>query len=257
MVPKDLEQTPKRLRLTVMRFAREAGDWSAQIIVLIFATAAVAQPFVIPSGSMEGTLMTGDHVIVDKLIYSPHRGIEAKLLPYREPERGDIIVFRYPPDLNKTLVKRVIGLPGDHLHLEHGTVVRNGIPLHEPYTQHIAQTPDQYRDNFPSGLPQGLSPQAEVMLRFNVSDGDVIVPVGQYFAMGDNRDNSSDSRYWGFVPRENIIGTPLIVFWSYDAPTEDLMDYKFSHLVDLSLHFFTKTRWDRTFHLIRKQQQSF
>lgn len=235
-----------------MGFAREVADWSAQIAVLLFATSTLAQPFVIPSGSMEGTLMTGDHVIVDKLIYSPPGALTAKLLPYRDVQCGDIIVFRYPLNMKEDYVKRVIGVPGDRIHLEHGAVIRNGKRLTEPYVQHIAAVEDQYRDNFPSQPDRNLPPQALAMLTDHVQDGELIVPEGQYFAMGDNRDNSLDSRYWGFVPRENIVGTPLMVYWSFDAPTEDLLEYKFSHLLDVSMHFFSKTRWDRTMHLVRR-----
>jgi signal peptidase I len=217
-----------------MRFVREAADWVAQIVVLIFATSTIAMPYVIPSASMESTLMTGDHVIVDKLAYAPHGSATSRFLPYSEVKRGDIVVFRYPPDVRQTFVKRVIGIPGDRIHLENGTVVRNGIRLAEPYVQHIATAPDAYRDNFP-----------------NLSGREVVVPEDQYFMMGDNRDNSSDSRYWGFVPRENITGKPLLVFWSYDAPEEDLKEYNVHHMVDLAEHFFTKTRWNRTMRLVR------
>ena len=234
-----------------MGLAREVADWSAQIAILLFATSTLAQPFVIPSASMEGTLMTGDHVIVDKLIYSPPGGLTSKLLPYREPRHGDIIVFRYPLDLKQNYVKRVIGIPGDRIHLENGAVVRNGVKLTENYVQHIAALPNVYRDNFPRSPDGGLPPETVAMLQHHVENGELIVPPGQYFAMGDNRDNSADSRYWGFVPRENIVGTPLIVFWSYDAPTDELLDFKVSHFVDLGLHFFSKTRWSRTFHLVR------
>jgi signal peptidase I len=217
-----------------MRFARELADWAVQIVILIFATSTLAMPYVIPSGSMERTLMTGDHVIVDKLSYAPHDGALSGLLPYSDVKRGDIVVFRYPVDIKQTFVKRVIGLPGDRIHLENGVVIRNGERLREPYVQHIAASPDAYRDNFP-----------------NQPGREVLVPEGRYFVMGDNRDNSSDSRYWGFVPRENIIGKPVIVFWSYDAPEEDLLEYNAHHMVDLAEHFFTKTRWSRTLRLVR------
>jgi signal peptidase I len=217
-----------------MRFIREAADWAAQALILIFTTSAIAMPYVIPSGSMESTLMTGDHVIVDKMAYAPHGNAFSMFLPYSEVQRGDIVVFRYPPDIRQNFIKRVIGIPGDRLHLENGVVVRNGVRLLEPYVQHIATTPDAYRDNFP-----------------NLPGREVVVPVGQYFVMGDNRDNSSDSRYWGFVPRENITGKPVLVFWSYDAPEQDLMEYNVHHFVDLAEHFFTKTRWNRTMRLVR------
>ena len=126
--------------------------------------------------------------------------------------------------------------------------------LNEPYVIHMGNFLT-YRDNFPLGEMDyvgdvKMAERANTMLRDNVVDGELVVPAGNYFAMGDNRDNSLDSRYWGLVPRENIIGKPVIVFWSYDAPTEDLKDYNLHHLVDLAEHFFTKTRWDRTLKLI-------
>ena len=148
-------------------------------------------------------------------------------------QRGDIVVFRYPLDIAQTFVKRVIGVPGDRIHLENGAVVRDGVRLSEPYTQHIATLANEFRDNFP-GRGQ-----------------EITVPANKYFVMGDNRDNSSDSRYWGYVPRENITGKPIVVFWSYDAPTEDLLNLSAHHMTDLALHFFTKTRWERTLHLVR------
>ena len=151
-------------------------------------------------------------------------------------------------------MKRVIGLPGDHVKLVNKQVFVNGKPLNEPYTIHLDNFMN-YRDNFPAGEPDYIPDpkmleRANAMLRENVVNGELVVPPGSYFAMGDNRDNSLDSRYWGLVPRDNIMGKPLIIFWSYDAPTDDLKDYNLHHLVDLGLHFFTKTRWDRTFKLI-------
>ncbi len=213
-------------------FARQTAEWSAQILILIFATTTVAMPCVIPSAAMEGTLTIGDHVIVDKLAYAPSSGTAAKFLPYQAVRRGDIVVFRYPKDIRQNYVKRVIGIPGDRIHMEAGAVVRNGVKLTETYVQHLNVPPDTYRDNFPV-------------------NGEVLVPEGQCFDMGDNRDNSEDSRYWGYVPRENIIGKPVLVYWSYAAPTEDLMDFTVHHAVDLALNFFTKTRWDRTLKPIR------
>lgn len=232
----------------------EVADWVFNAVVLLFATSTIAQPFVIPTASMEGTLMTGDHVIVDKLAYSPHGVDSGRVLPYSDVKRGDIIVFRWPVDIKENLIKRVIGVPGDRIHIADKTVFRNGVKLVEPYTQHIDPRRIPFRDDFPSPLvPAEVSPQGRRMLEENVRDGEVVVPAGSYFAMGDNRDNSSDSRFWGLVPRENITGKPLLIFWSFDAPTEDLMSYSPGHFVDVAAHFFTKTRWDRTFHLIRRQ----
>jgi signal peptidase I len=228
------------------------ADWAFNITVLLFATSTIAQPFVIPTGSMESTLMTGDHLFVDRLAYSPHDSFSGRLLPYSEVQRGDIIVFRWPVDISQNYVKRVIGLPGDHIRIESKDVYRNGTKLIEPYVQHIDSRRIAYRDDFPSAPPAGeLFPGGRSMLEENAHDGEVVVPPGKYFAMGDNRDNSSDSRYWGFVPRENIIGKPVIVYWSYEAPTEDLTGYSVHHFVDLATNFFTKTRWDRTFMLVR------
>ena len=175
-------------------------------------------------------------------------------MPYEDVKRGDIIVFRHPTLITVDYVKRVIGLPGDHVKLVAKRVFINGKPMDEPYAIHLDNSMN-YRDNFPVGEPDyagdpKMSARASEMLHDYVVNGELVVPPGNYFAMGDNRDNSLDSRYWGLVPRENIVGKPLIVFWSYDAPTEDLKDYNVRHLVDLSLHFFTKTRWNRTLKLI-------
>jgi signal peptidase I len=162
------------------------AEWTVTILLLLFGTTTLVQAFVIPTGSMEDTLLIGDHLLVDKLAYAPGGPISKYILPYEEVKRGDIIVFRYPVDMN------------------------------------------------------------------NVKNGEVIVPANHYFAMGDNRDSSLDSRFWGFVPRENIIGKPLIIYWSYDAPTSALANptIGLDHIMDLAAHFFTKTRWSRTFNLI-------
>jgi signal peptidase I len=202
---------------------------------------------------MEDTLLIGDHLLVDKMAYAPAGSVTKHLLPYDEVERGDIIVFRYPGDIRQTYVKRVVGIPGDRIHLVNKQVYRNGKPLDEPYKYHKTDYIDSYRDNFPGDPNVHLYEAAQTMLEKHVENGDVVVPPGHYFAMGDNRDSSWDSRYWGFVPRENIIGKPLIIYWSYDAPTERLANptIGLDHLLDLVQNFFTKTRWSRTFMLIR------
>ncbi len=230
-------------------------------LLLLFGTSTIAQPFVIPTSSMHNTLMTGDHLIVDKLAYAPPGALSKYLLPYTEVKRGDIIVFRHPILLKEDYVKRVIGIPGDHIKLVNRVVYRDGKPQTEPYVIHIDSAPNPYRDNFPVGGPE-LQPSQEMidrasqMLRDHVTNGELVVPPGNYFAMGDNRDNSLDSRYWGLVPRENITGKPVIVFWSYDAPTEDLKDYNVHHFVDLAQHFFSKTRWDRTMRFVHGSPSS-
>ncbi|WP_180539160.1 signal peptidase I [Nevskia soli] len=235
-----------------MRVAALA-EWVFNILILVFATSTIAQPFVIPSASMESTLMTGDHVIVDKLAYAPPGHLTGHLLPYEPVRRGDIIVFRYPVDPKQNFVKRVVGIPGDRIHFENRKLFRNGQAVTESYTQSIFP-PDTYRDNFPSGEPprEQMFGPALRMLACCVQGGELVVPEGQYFAMGDNRDNSSDSRYWGFVPAENIIGKPVLVWWSYQASEKELTDaVNVDHLFDLATHFFTKTRWDRTMRVVR------
>jgi signal peptidase I len=229
------------------------AEWTITILILLFGTSTLAQPFVIPSGSMSNTLLTGDHLIVDKLAYSPSDAVSKHLLPYQDVERGDIIVFRHPTQ-KEDLVKRCIGMPGDRIKLVDKRVYINGKPLDEPYVIHRNDAL-VYRDNFPQGEPEfgqypKMAERVSEMLHNDIVNGEVVVPQGNYFAMGDNRDDSLDSRYFGFVPRDNIFGKPLIVYWSYDAPSEDLMDYNLHHLFDLATHFFTKTRWNRTLKLV-------
>jgi signal peptidase I len=234
------------------------AEWTVTILLLLFGTTTLVQAFVIPTGSMEDTLLIGDHLLVDKLAYAPAGTISKYLLPYEEPKHGDIIVFRYPADISQTFVKRVIGVPGDHLKMVNRIIYRNGIRLNEPYVYHKFPY-DPYRDNFPGELSQfgdRLQDQLQRdMLEHHVVNGQVVVPPNSYFAMGDNRDNSLDSRYWGFVPRDNIIGKPLLIYWSYQATTEDLagtsVNSLVNHFVDLGAHFFTRTRWKRTLKVIR------
>jgi signal peptidase I len=227
------------------------AEWTVTVILLLFATSSLVQAFVIPSASMEDTLLVGDHVLVDKLVYSPHGATLA--LPYRDVRRGDIIVFRYPLDIREDYVKRAIGIPGDHIRFVSQQLILNEKPVKEPYVKHVASYPDTYRDNFPvrAGVP--LRPRALEMLDNHVVNGELVVPPGYIFAMGDNRDDSDDSRYWGLVPRENIVGTPVIIYWSYDASTQDLTNGNigFDHIIDVLTHFPTKTRWRRTLNPIR------
>jgi len=231
------------------------AEWSVTILILLFGTTTLMQAFVVPTSSMESTVLVGDHLIVDKLAYAPAGSFSKYLLPYTDIKRGDIIVFKFPPQPTTMYVKRVMGLPGDHLRVEKKVVILNGHKLDEPYTQHIDPNLAPYRDDFPS-TPVGLGQYYERvtdMLEHHVdrNTNEIVVPEGFYFAMGDNRDNSSDSRYWGFVPRDNIIGKPFVIFWSYDTNTENLVDFRLEHFIDLATHFFSKTRWDRTLKLVR------
>src|SRR5580765_2080573 len=237
------------------RFADSVRDfineWTLNIIILLFGTTTLVQAFIVPTPSMDTTVMVGDHLLVDKLSYAPPGSFTRYLLPYTDPKRGDIIVFRYPMDISQNYVKRVMGVPGDRIKVVDKVVYLNGKPLTEPYAQHIFPNLEPYRDNFPSEPRGPVYDRARQMLAEHVENGELVVPPDSYFAMGDNRDNSLDSRYWGFVPRENIIGKPAIIFWSYDAPTEDLVGYTSNHFVDLAKNFFSKTRWDRELKLVR------
>jgi len=229
------------------------AEWTVTIVLLLFATTSLVQAFVIPSASMEGSLLIGDHVLVDKLTFAPPGSVSSRLLPYRDVRRGDIIVFRYPMNIKEDYVKRAIGIPGDHIHLVNKQLFLNGHAVNEPYVQHIFPYIDQYRDNFPAAPPEpGVMQSAITMLTDNVVNGELVVPPGCVFAMGDNRDDSLDSRYWGFVPRQNIEGTPLIIYWSFEAPTADLTNGNIGidHIFDVVTHFFTKTRWSRTLKLV-------
>ncbi len=230
------------------------AEWALTAVILLFGTTSVLQAFVIPTGSMESTLLVGDHVLVDKMVYAPSDAMSRKVLPYRDVQRGDVIVFRYPVNLKETYVKRAIGMPGDRVRLDHRKLVLNGVAMEEPYVQHVAMLPDFYRDNFPAMPPAGLLEPAAAMLRDHVVNGELVVPNGFVFAMGDNRENSSDSRFWGLVPRENIIGTPILIYWSYEASTAELSDpgIGIPHLIDVGVHFATKTRWARMFRMVRE-----
>ena len=228
-------------------------EWAGTILIYLFATTTLVQAYVIPSGSMEGTLLIGDHVLVDRTAYADPGTLGRHIMPSRDVQHGDIIVFTYPEDIRVTYVKRVIGVPGDRIHMENGQVIRNGHRLVEPYTQHIATYADPYRDNFPRAQAELRFPRGRDMLEHHVVDGELVVPPGMLFALGDNRENSEDSRYWGFVPRNYVLGKPLAVYWSFDAPGEDLKEWTLGHVVDVATHFFTKTRWNRMFSVPRSQ----
>jgi signal peptidase I len=247
-----IAQQPTNEKPEVRNFIAE---WAVTILMLLFGTSTLLQAFVVPTGSMEKTVLIGDHLIVDKLAYAPAGPISKYFLPYTEVKRGDIIVFRYPLDISQNYVKRVIGVPGDHIHLEDETVFVNGKRMEEPYKVLIpGGQMSNYLKNFPRFAPDlGIYERGKDMLAQYVQNGELVVPPGSYFAMGDNRDNSADSRFWGLVPRENIVGKPTIIFWSFDAPTEALADGNLNvdHILDVVVHFFSKTRWDREFRLVR------
>jgi len=240
------------------------------LAVGLFVMTFVFQNFEIPSASMEKTLLIGDHVLVDRISLAPPSHW-FPLMHYRDVRRGDVIVFLKPhpetPDLY--LVKRCIGLPGDHIHLEHGIVFINGVAQNEPYAQMPRSDGDPedayipYRDDFPRVDLQDLEAAAAdnhaaywaVDLPSHIVDGDLVVPPGTVFAMGDNRTKSLDGRFWGFVPRENIVGRPMFVYWSFEPPADQInktgIGDRVAFIGHVLLHIFDQTRWNRTLHIVR------
>jgi signal peptidase I len=223
------------------------------VILALFGTTFIVQAFKIPSASMEGTLLIGDHLLVNKFIFGGHGAWYEKVLPYRPLERGDIIVFKYPFADHQHFVKRVIGLPGDRLKIEDQQVYINGKVLPEPYVVHNPVGYDPLNYAFP---PTGnqlysdpLIPEWAHEIKQYVQGGEIIVPPGKYFAMGDNRDRSQDSRYWGFVDRDAIMGRPFLIYWSVDASSADYGQSSFlqrlKSVVNTLLHLPQRTRWSR------------
>ena len=222
------------------------------VIFSIFVITFIVQAFQIPSGSMENTLLVGDFLLVDKLHFAGRPGA-IHLLPYGAIKRGDIVVFYFPVDASQFLVKRVIGVPGDHIRLRNKMVYVNGEPLKESYVVHKQWIPDGYRDNFPN--QQAYSRDIDRRWRYElanyVSDGELVVPAEHYFVMGDNRENSLDSRYWGFVPRANIVGRPLVIYLSVKGSERGRASDKLIHSGPTLAHLLELARWDRVFRLVR------
>ena len=189
------------------------------VVVALFVLTFIVQPLLIPSESMERTLLVGDFLLFNKQIYASVGGLSRWLLPYRSPARGDIIVFRhpYPP----MLIKRVVGIPGDRLRIAGGQVFINGAALDEPYAAYEPAPDDTGRDNFPGATYPGpqVDPDWWRQMQSLTRDGELIVPPGEYFVLGDNRNHSWDSRYWGFVPRDAVVGRPLVIYFSLDHPS--------------------------------------
>ena len=240
------------------------------LVVGLFLLTFLAQNYVIPSGSMKNTLLVGDHLMVDRITLEPPASW-MPLVRYREPQRGDIVVFLkpvYQPGIDATdadgtpqrttLVKRLIGVPGDHIRLRNGIVIVNGVAQSAKFAQPTTTDNfNEFLDDFPAVSPAGVSGATEswaVDLPSHIRDGDLVVPPGMYFMMGDNRHDSLDSRYWGFVPRADILGRPLFNYWSFRTPDgqpeQTGFDHRIAGIGHVLVHFFPDTRWKRTFHVV-------
>ena len=209
------------------------------VILALFVRTWAVQAFKIPTGSMENNLLIGDHLLVNKFVFGPTASrLEQAVLPIREPRRGEIVVFKYPDEPERDFIKRVIGLPGDTVELRNKKVLLNGQPIDEPYVHFLE----------PASAGDAEVTSFDVRERY----GPVRVPDGQYFVMGDNRDNSQDSRYWGFLPRGHIKGRALTIYWSFDAGPEGRSEESsLRRALGVVTHFFTRTRWERIFRQIR------
>ena len=210
------------------------------VILALFVRTWVVQAFKIPTSSMENNLLVGDHLLVNKFLFGPtESGLGRTLLPVRDIRRGDVVVFKYPDEPERDFIKRVIGLPGETLELRNKKVYVNGRPLDEPYVHFLE----------PASVGQEVT-SFDVRERY----GPVTVPPDQYFVMGDNRDNSQDSRYWGFLPRHYIKGRALTIYWSYESGGEEYVENGLGATIrqvfSVVTHFFTRTRWERIFHQI-------
>jgi signal peptidase I len=242
-------------------FLESFASYCGTAITILFIFTFIFQNFAIPSRSMASTLLVGDHVFADRASLAPPAS-GPRLIPYRPLQRNEPVVFFKPilePDGTKmTLVKRVVGLPGDRIHLRDGILYVNGVAQNEPQTaKPTASDSNPYRDNFPLIPPDnipGVTATWALNLPEHIQGDDLVIPPDSYFVMGDNRTNSLDSRYWGFVRRENLVGRPLFIYWSIATPEQDgnpTLAQEASIFLRHLTHFATDTRWQRTFQPVR------
>ena len=250
------EPVDEKLRETTVEFlASLAGVLVTGLFIITF----VLQAFEIPSSSMEDTLLIGDHVFVNREQFALPTHWLGPLMPYRDIHRDEIAVFMSPEQPGLFLVKRIIGTPGDHIHLRDDVVYRNGEKLVEPFVRHKREEHNPYTDNFPAVPPSeayGVRNEKWAQeLPSHIQGDDIVVPPDNYFAMGDNRDVSYDSRFWGFVPRANIIGRPMFIYWSFETPDNQYemrsMGDRLGFLAHIIIHFFDETRWSRTLRIVK------
>jgi len=251
---------PEKEKRESTTFREYAESLLVTVVLALFGTTFVVQAFKIPSQSMEPTLLVGDHLLVNKFVYGGRGAWYDKLLPYHEIRRGEIIVFKYPFGEHEHYVKRVIGVPGDRIRIVDQQLSINGKVYPEPYKVHDAASyDDYYGGNFPPFslryFPGSVVREWRDSIQDYIRDGELIVPPGKYFVMGDNRDHSADSRYWGFVDRDSVMGRPVLIYWSVDANSEDYRDRSLwgrtTGLVNTLARLPAKTRWSRMFRTVK------
>ena len=262
-VPIPFQQRWAHVRVHLPTLPQALASLLQTVVVALFVLTFVLQPLLIPSESMERTLLVGDFLLFNKQVYAPPGRMSRWLLPYRSIQRGDIVVFHHsqPP----MLIKRVVGIPGDRLRISNGRVILNGVTLDEPYAAFEPAPPSFVRDNFPAQIysdPE-VDPEWWLQMQSLTRDGELVVPQGEYFVLGDNRNHSLDSRYWGFVPRQAIIARPLVIYFSLSRPSstdvqqidpptaQQAADDRLGHERDFAERFAAFARWRRIFRVVR------
>ena len=245
---------PSSLRLHLPTVPEAFSSLLQTVVVALFLLTFVLQPYLIPSESMEHTLLVGDFLLVNKQVYAPPGVLSRWLIPYREVARGDIVVFHHPQP--PYLVKRVVGVPGDRLRIEDGRVSVNGNTLDEPYAAFEPAARNPFRDEFPATIytdPE-VDPVWWRQMQGLVRDGELVVPKGEYFVLGDNRNHSKDSRFWGFVPQSDIVARPLVIYFSLSRPSstdvQQAADDRLGHDRELSAKLAGFARWKRIFRIV-------
>ena len=252
--PPQVAGPPSRLWLHLPTVPESFASLLRTVVVALFLLTFVLQPFLIPSESMERTLLVGDFLLVNKQIFAPSGRLSRWLMPYRDVQRGDIVVFHHPDP--SYLIKRVIGIPGDKIRIENGRVIVNGVTLDEPYAVFEPAPSNPFRDSFPARVytDPNIDPGWWLQLQSRTRNGELVVPSGQYFMLGDNRNHSKDSRYWGFVPRQAIVARPLLIYFSLRRPSstdvEQAADDRLGHGRELSAKLAAFARWNRIFQVV-------
>jgi len=245
-----------RLRIHLPTVPEAMASLLRTIVIALFVLTFLFQPFLIPSESMERTLLVGDFLLMDKQIFAPSDRLARLILPYRNVERGDIVVFHHPDPAAPLLIKRVVGLPGDRIRIEDGQVSVNEVPLDEPYVAFEPAAANSFRDNFPARIYSDPNIHADwwEQMQMLTKDGELVIPRDRYFMLGDNRNHSDDSRFWGLVPGQAIIARPLVIYFSLRRPSttdvEQASDDRLKHDSELSARVIGFARWKRIFRVV-------